>query len=266
MQADIASKPDDNLLLKSLSVTDRELIVPHLQPVTFAKAESIFTVGSPVTQVTFPCRHTVVTLMVATRDGRSAETATVGHEGAVGGVVNQGYLPASTSAIVQIGGPALRIEAALLREARRRSPQICDLMIRYSDCLLAQVLQSSACNSLHPIDQRCLRWLLTLRDRIGSPSLPVTHELLAGMLGVQRTYLTRILRNLQNQGLITVGRGRITVSDVGRMERAACECHGRVRDHFETVLGAVYSDDGLERIERRETDAVPAPSESLGRR
>ncbi len=77
------------------------------------------------------------------------------------------------------------------------------------------------------------------------------------MLGVQRTYLTRILRLLQEQGLITVGRGRITVRDRARMQRTACECHGRVRFHYETVLGAVYTDQGLERIEPRALNPPP---------
>ena len=254
MQAEPPAQIDDNLLLKSLRGADRDLIAPYLLPVAIAKGETVFTAGASVTHISFPCRHAVVTLMISTRDGRSAETATIGHEGAVGGVVSHGYLPASTSAVVQIAGPMLRIEASAMQEAKRRSPHIRDLMTRYADCLLAQVLQSSACNALHTIDQRCMRWLLTLRDRVGSSTLPITHELLAGMLGVQRTYLTRILRTLQDQGLIAVGRGRITVRDPVRMESAACECHGRVRDQYETVLGAVYSGDGLDRIERYEAD------------
>ena len=192
----------------------------------------------------------------------SAETATIGHEGAVGGVVSQGYVPASTNAVVQIAGPMLRIESAALQEAKRQSRHVRDLFARYSDCLLAQVLQSSACNALHPIEQRCLRWLQTLHDRIGSPVLPITHELLAAMLGVQRTYLTRILRILQDQGLIKVGRGRITVLDRRRMEELSCDCHARVRDHYRIVLGAVYDDAGLVAIEPRKTRAVPGDTDA----
>lgn len=249
MPAEPAACLETNLLLKALRGFDRDILLPHLEPVSYAKGATIFEAGEPVTHITFPCEHAVVTLVITTSDGRSAETATIGHEGAVGGVVSQGYVPASTHAIVQIAGPMLRIESAVLQEAKRQSQGIRNLFARYSDCLLAQVLQSSACNALHPIEQRCLRWLQTLHDRIGSPVLPITHELLAAMLGVQRTYLTRILRILQEQGLIKVGRGRITVIDRRRMEEIACECHGRVRDHYRTVLGAVYSDAGLVEID-----------------
>ncbi|MDP4021801.1 Crp/Fnr family transcriptional regulator [Methylobacterium sp. NEAU 140] len=252
-----ASLIEGNLLLRALRASDQALLAPHLEPAVYAKGATLFEAGSEVTHITFPVEQTVVTLLITTRDGRSAETATIGHEGAVGGVVSQGRVPASTHAVAQIGGLTLRIEAGRLQEAKRRSPAIDNLLARYSDCLLAQILQASACNALHPIEQRCLRWLLTLQDRIGGQTLPITHELLAAMLGVQRTYLTRILRTLQEQGLIRVGRGRITVLDRRQMEGAACECHGRVRDHFEMVLGAVYAADGLDRLE-------PPPAEGPG--
>lgn len=239
-----------NLLLKTLRAEDRALLAPHLERVTHQRGEILFATGSEVTTIAFPCGQTVATLIIAMRDGRSAETATIGREGAVGGVVSHGYLPASTQAVVQIGGPILRMDAGRFQEAKRRSESLRNLFTRYGDCLLAQVLQSVACNALHPIEARCLRWLLTLQDRIASETLPVTQELLAAMLGVQRTYLTRILRTLQQQGLIEVGRGRITIRDRAKVEAAACECHGVVRHHYETVLGAGYDRRGhLVRVE-----------------
>lgn len=247
MPADTPAPSPGNLLLRALRDEDRDLIAQHLEPVTYAKGTTVFAAGADVSHITFPCEHAVVTLVISTRDGRSAETATIGHEGAVGGIVSQGRLPASTHAIVQFGGPMLRLETSRLQEAKRRSSRIRELFARYADCLLAQVLQSAACAALHPIEQRTLRALLTLHDRIGVQTLPITHELLAAMLGVQRTYLTRILRILQGQGLIRVGRGRITVLDRPEMEAAACECHARVREHYGTVLGAVYAADGVDR-------------------
>ncbi|MFC5554800.1 Crp/Fnr family transcriptional regulator [Methylobacterium iners] len=235
---------EGNLLLKSLDAEDRALLAPHLERVECQRGDTLFSAGAEVSCISFPCDQTVATLIVAMRDGRGAETATVGREGAVGGVVSSGFLPASTSAVIQIGGPVLRIEAVRLQEAKRASASLRNLFTRYADCLLAQVLQSVACNALHPIEERCLRWLLTLQDRIGTDVLPVTHELLAAMLGVQRTYLTRILRTLQQQGLIEVGRGRITILSRSEMEEVACECHGVVVRHYATVLGAVSNSAG----------------------
>lgn len=237
MPAAPVSSFENNQLLKALSDADRDLVVPHLEAATVRRGEILFEAGSEVQVITFPCDRAVVSLLITMQDGRRAETATIGREGAVGGIVSNGRIPSSTQAVVQIGGPVLRIESARLQDAKRRSATLRNLLSRYGDCLLAQVLQSVACNALHPIEQRCLRWLLTLQDRLGTDELPVTHEVLAAMLGVQRTYLTRVLSTLQVQGLIQVRRGRIQVIGRPEMEAGACECHAVVRQHYEAVLG-----------------------------
>jgi CRP-like cAMP-binding protein len=235
---------DGNLLLEALDATDRALLAPHAERREVRRGDVLFRAGDDVSHVTFPARHCVVTLVVPLMDGKSVETATVGREGAMGGVVSHGYLPAFGQAVVQVGGPVIRIDAARLSEAKQASKGIRDLFVRYADCLLAQVLQSVACNAAHTIERRCLRWLLTLQDRIGTPELPVTHELLADMLGVRRAYLTEVLGRMQRDGLITIGHGRITLPDRARAEAGSCECHAAVRRHFEEVMGAVYAPGG----------------------
>lgn len=233
-----------NLLLGALRLPDQALIKPHLELREYRRGDVLFDAGEDVGHITFPLGQCVVALVVGLRDGRAVETATVGREGAIGGVVSQGSLPAFSRAVVQIPGSVLRIEAAVLQQVKQTSPGLRNLITRYSDCLLAQVLQSVACNASHTIEARCARWLLGLQYRLGSDVLPVTHEVLAELLGVQRSYLTRTLRTLQQQGLIQVRRGRIIIQSRQAVEEAACECHGAVKHHFETVLGAVYSASG----------------------
>lgn len=244
MSVTVAESFGRNLLLRALQPADRALIAPHMEPAELARGAVVFASGDPVSHVTFPCDRTVVVMAITMLDGRTAETATVGREGAVGGVVSQGYLPAFSRAAVQIGGPALRLEAGRLQAAKHASRTLRNLFTRYADCLLAQLLQSVACNALHPIEQRAAKWLLTLHDRLSSDVLPITQDVLAEMLGVRRTYLSGVLRGLHERGMIAVARGRIAILDRPALERAACECHGRVRRHFEEVLGAVYLDDG----------------------
>lgn len=239
-----SSLTSGNLLLDALRPADRALLLPHLEHKEYRRGDVLFEVGEDVSSISFPCQRSVAALLIAMRDGRAVETATVGHEGAIGGVVSQGALPAFGRAVVQIAGPVLQIEAQRLQEIKRASPALRDLFTRYSDCLLAQVLQSVACNALHPIEARCARWLLSLQDRLGSDVLPITHEVLAELLGVQRTYLSRTIKTLQQQGLIQAGRGRIVICNRPDMEAAACECHEAIKRHFETVLGAVYSASG----------------------
>ena len=242
-----------NLLLDALRPADRALLLPCLEHKEYGRGEVLFEAGEDVSCISFPCRQSVAALLITMRDGRTVETATVGHEGAIGGVVSQGALPAFSRGVVQIAGPVLQLKAKRLQEAKRVSPALRNLFTRYSDCLLAQVLQSVACNALHPIEARCARWLLSLQDRLGSDILPVTHEVLAELLGVQRSYLTRTLKTLQQQGLIQARRGRIIICSRPDMEAAACECHTAIKRHFETVLGAVYSSSGALVMLRPET-------------
>ncbi|SDM54190.1 Crp-like helix-turn-helix domain-containing protein [Methylobacterium phyllostachyos] len=161
----------------------------------------------------------------------------------------------------------LRIEAERLDAAKRASDAVRDLFVRYGDCLLAQVLQSVACNAAHPIERRCLRWLLTLQDRIGTPDLPVMHEVLANMLGVRRAYLTEVLGRLRRDGLVEIGHRRLTLPDRARAEAASCECHEAVRRHFAEVLGAVYAPGGrMVAVDASKPDALrpPAVAVTLG--
>ncbi|WP_342108103.1 Crp/Fnr family transcriptional regulator [Methylobacterium sp. SI9] len=249
---------EGNLLLDALDARDGALLAPHLVRAECARGTVLFEVGDDVSQVTFPLDRTVTTLVVPLAGDRTVETATVGHEGAIGGVVSQGYLPAFTRCVVQIEGAVLRMDADRLREAKGASPALNDLFVRYADCLLAQVLQSVACNATHPIEQRVVRWLLALQDRLGTDALPVTQTVLAAMLGVGRSYVSGVLGTLQDRGLIVVGRGRIHLLDRGRAEAACCECHARVRRHFMAVMGAVSTEHGEILAVDVTPDAAPA--------
>jgi CRP-like cAMP-binding protein len=102
--------------------------------------------------------------------------------------------------------------------------------------LLSQVFQSVACNAVHSVDARCCRWILSTHDRMDSDTLPLTHEFLAEMPGVQRSTVSIITRTLQTAGLITQSRGVITVTDRLGLEVAACECYGVIRRNFERLL------------------------------
>lgn len=252
---------EGNLLLEALGEADRALVAPHVERREVRRGDVLFRAGDDVSHVTFPAHGCVVTLVVPLADGKTVETATVGREGAVGGVVSQGYLPAFGQAVVQVGGTVLRVDAERLAQIKKQSAATGDLFVRYADCLLAQILQSVACNAAHPIEKRCLRWLLTLQDRLGADELPVTHEALADMLGVRRAYLTEVLGRMHREGIIRLGRGRLSLPDRARAEAASCECHAAVRRHFHDVLGAVYAPSGrMVAVDAVDRDALKPPA------
>jgi CRP-like cAMP-binding protein len=110
------------------------------------------------------------------------------------------------------------------------------LLQRYTQALFSQIAQSSACNRLHTIEQRCARWLLQTHDRVDSDRFPLTQEFLAQMLGVQRSSVNGAAGALQDQGVIRYSRGIITILDRDGLENVACECYRVVADEFARLI------------------------------
>ncbi len=229
-----------NRLIDLLPASGRDVLAPRLQPVRFESGDVLFEPGDDVVSVFFPANGTIASLVLTLRDGATAEAAMIGQEGALGGIISEGDKPAFARGVVQIEGSGLRISTDDLDWARSRSPELRDHFARYADCLLAQVLQSVACNAVHELDQRLARWLLTTHDRTGKRELRVTQSFISEMLGVQRTYATRVIGELQKSGAIMRGRGTVTIVDRGMLERRSCECYGYLRRHFERLLPGVY--------------------------
>jgi CRP-like cAMP-binding protein len=230
----------DNQILARLPQAAFEVIAPHLELVELPVGACLFEPGDEVIHAYFPLSGMVVAVVLPMRDGKAVEAATIGREGAVGGVVNLALKPAFARAMVQIGGRAARIPVARLEDGERAVPGLHDVLMRYADCFTAQVLQSVGCAALHPLEARCARWLLTMHDRLQRAELPLTQEALAEMFGVARTYVTRIASALQSRGAISYRRGLIRVERRAVLEEATCECYGAVRRHFDRVLPGLY--------------------------
>lgn len=226
-----------NRLLASLSSEDRTLLRPHMKVIELASGDQVLSAGDNVHRSLFPFDGTMVSMQRELAGGRSVEVASIGREGAIGGIVSCGSAPAFTYAIVQLAGPAAAVPMEKLEEAKSASPSLRLLFCRYSDALLAQVMQSVACNAFHPIEARAARWLLHAQDRAGSDRLALTQESLANLLGVQRTTVNAVARVLQEQGLVANRRGAFQVLDRPGLRSAACECYAAVESHFDAVLG-----------------------------
>ncbi|MDB5457730.1 MAG: putative transcriptional regulator, Crp/Fnr family [Caulobacter sp.] len=231
--------PSANRLLAALRAADLAALRPHLTPIALTRGQVLFDAGDDVHTTYFPCHATMTSLLVVTRDGQEIEVATIGREGAVGGVVSSGFKPAFGRAVVTLPGAAFSVPTARLDALKLVAPALADLFARYADVLLAQMMQSVACNALHNIEQRCCRWLLSTHDRAGDHVIPLTQESLAEMLGVQRTTVTAVAKTLQDEGLIRYSRGRVEILDRPRMERRACECYAAIETHFARLLPEV---------------------------
>ena len=225
-----------NRLLATFPAEARALLEPHTAVVDLALGTVINTSGADVVRSVFPFGPTMISLRLELSDGRAVEVASIGQEGAVGGIVSCGHSPAFAQAEVIVPGPALTIPMELLEEVKGGSGHVRNLFCRYSDYLLAQVMQSVACNAFHPIEARAARWLLTAQDRAGD-RIELTQEALAGLLGAQRTTVNAVARILQDEKLIASRRGRIHVIDRAGLKRRSCECYDAVESHFGGIIG-----------------------------
>ena len=229
-----------NNLLRALRTDDWAILQPMLEPWSADTGTLLHEPGDTVRYAYFPCGSSLISYLVVLGDGRAIETALVGREGAIGGIVSQGRLPAYARAEVQLGGSFYRIDLHKLENAKSRSLTLRYLFARYADCLMAQVFQSVACNAAHSIEQRTAKWLLAAIERTGAIEVGLTQEQLAAMLGVGRSYLSRVIHDLRSRGVVETRRGRIAVSNVDGLRALACECNTCVSRHFDDVLKGVY--------------------------
>jgi hypothetical protein len=229
-----------NNLLRALRREDLAILEPVAVEWWGQANQALYEPGDNVRFVYFPCGPSLVSYLVILDDGRAIETTLIGREGAVGGIVSQGRLPAYARAEIQYGGPFLRIESVRLEEAKSQSITLRHFFARYADCLMAQVFQSVGCNAAHTIEERTAKWLLAAMDRTGGNEIPLTHEQLAAMLGVGRSYISRLFQSLRKRGLLETRRGSVVVADTAGLEALSCGCNRAVQQHFGEVLAGVY--------------------------
>lgn len=254
-----ASARDDNQLLAALPRTEWLLLEPHLQRVELLPGAMLYHAGEALAHVHFPATA-VVSLVSSMRDGASVEVAVVGNEGVVGVCAFMGGGRAHSGAVVQSAGHGWRMGAQSIAAHASRSDALMQPLLRYTQALFTQMAQTSACNRHHGLDQQLCRWLLLNLDRRNGNELAMTHERIAGLLGVRREGVTCGALKLQKAGLISYTRGRIAILDRRGLEARSCECYAVVSQAYGRVPGATAP--APPAWERR----MPAPEVALCRK
>jgi CRP-like cAMP-binding protein len=244
----LSERSDDtrpyNNLLRTLNELDYALIAPYLFSCPSTAKDVLYNPGDNVDVVHFPCGPSMVSYLIGSEDGRDVETVLVGREGAVGGIVSLGHLPAYSRIVVKFGGNFVCLKVADLEAAKAKSPALRHIFARYADCLLAQIFQATACNAIHSIEQRAAKWMIAAIERTGGDVVPFTHEELAAMLGAGRSHTTRVLRAFRARGFLETRRGSVLVRDHAALKQVACQCNELVKIHFDEVLSGVYPNGG----------------------
>ena len=224
-----------NRLLAALRPADFDLLGPELETVALDQDAILARAGDQIEHVFFP-HNGAISLMIDMANGQTVATAAVGREGAVGLLSVLGPSPSAATAVVRAAGTASRIRASGFHAAFNRSPAIRHAVQIHVRAMLMQFQLGTACNALHPVQARMARWLLHFRDHIDHDMLPLTQEALSQILGVRRTTVTLLMRNLRASGGIRSDRrGQIEI-DRSRLAATACECHSTMRLEVEEIF------------------------------
>jgi len=226
-----------NRLLAALPAPELDLLEPELEMIALDQDAVLSQAGDDIEYVVFP-HSGAITLMIDMADGHTVATAAIGREGAVGILSVLGPSPSATTAVVRAAGTASRIPASRFLDIFNRSPAIRRMVQNHVKAMLMQFQLGLACNALHPVEARMARWLLQLRDRVDHDTLPLTQHALSQMLGVRRTTVTLLMRNLRARGAIRSDRRGLIEIDRARLAAAACECHRVMRLEVEEIFSA----------------------------
>lgn len=223
-----------NRVLQSLVEADRIALQPQMRKVMLRPGEELIRENTMVEVMHFP-ETAILTNVVSVQDGHMVETSTLGFESVSGLIPCLAHVPAAWRTVVQTGGDAFAIAASTLQRQALRSPPLLDLLLRLTHDAQAHSAQLTVCNTLHPLMQRLVRWLLVIDDRTQGSKLHVTQDEIARALGVQRTTVNASARVLSEMGAISYLRAAIEIRDRAALERLACECYGAIRRRSDSL-------------------------------
>jgi len=227
-----------NRMLRSLPQATLERILPALEPLHAVQRQVLNAADRPIEHLYFINRG-LVSFVKTMDDGRTIEIATAGIDGVT---YPNAFLnsmdKAVAESVVRIPGTMHRISCDILRYEMTRDDALREMMQTYARFAISQLALNAACNGLHSIKERCCRWLANCHDSALHETFPLTHEVLAMMLGVQRAGISIALSSVQKAGLIQYMRGRVTIRDRPALEDAACECYRIARAEREQLSGA----------------------------
>jgi CRP-like cAMP-binding protein len=217
-----------NRLLQTLSAADFAIARPHLEIVELARGDLLVEAGRQPTHVYLPDSG-IISIVVSLSEGQAVAVAMIGRDAIVGASEALCDAISLTDAMVLCPGTASMIAVGDLKAIASHSVAWRQLLARHEQALLAQAQQSAACNAAHSVEERLSRWLLCARDLSEGETLPMTQELLARMIGVQRNAVSIVAHALQQAGVLSYSRGQIEIIDIEALRKTACECYQAVR-------------------------------------
>jgi CRP-like cAMP-binding protein len=234
---DSATRRPANRLLQSLSTGDFDALQPHLQAFELVRETVLVGAGAPLTHVYLP-ESGIISIAIRLSEGQRIEMAMTGRDSIIGAAAAFSEAVSLNESSVLLPGTAFMLDVASFRSVADRSPAFRALLARHEQALLAQAQQSAACNASHTVEARLSHWLLRAHELCDDETLPLTQELLAQMIGVQRNAVSLVAHTLQQAGIIRYSRGHIEINDLEGLAQTSCECYRVVKALRDRLLGS----------------------------
>ena len=227
--------PVTNRLIAGLSRKERNRLLRSSETVALSFGQILCEPRQRIRYAYFPLTG-FISLLTVVGGHHPLEMGLIGSEGMLGASLGLGVGTAPLRAVVQGQGTVLRVTAAELRRQLRLSAALMKTLHRYQYVLMEQLAKSAACTHFHEVDTRLARWLLMTHDRAHADHFHLTHQYLAGMLGVRRSGVTVAAGDLQRRKLLRYARGKISILDRKGLEAASCECYGAMQADYARLL------------------------------
>lgn len=226
-----------NRLLDALPRDVFARLEPRCETLALHNGRVLHKAGEVIRDLYFPI-DCMISITVTMQSGKTAETGVIGNREVAGiNAFMGGRETTQTEYEIQIPGSAVRMPAQELKDEFDKNRTVRDVLLKYTQAMLAQLSQNAACNRLHSAEQRYARWLLEVRDRIQADELQLTQEFAGDMLGMRRASVNKVSRTLEKLDLIRRRRGLTDIVDGEALEAISCECYAVVKDEYDRLLG-----------------------------
>jgi CRP-like cAMP-binding protein len=227
-RTDAAGRLVKNKILASIPDHEYRVIRPYLEYLLLPERYTLHEPSDTLRFAHFP-NAGLISLLIATEDGKTVETGIVGKEGVAGIPVAVGLTRSPLREVALVSTDGFKVEARAMLDILESTPQLQLRLSRYAVVQGLQIAQTVACNRLHHIEQRLARWLLMAHDRVGSVLIAMTHDSLAAILGTNRPTVSSAAAILQKGKGIKFRRGTVRISNRRKLETSACECYRVIR-------------------------------------
>jgi CRP-like cAMP-binding protein len=213
-----------NHILIQLPASAREALLAEAEHVLVPAGRTFARAGEPISTAYFP-ESGLISSVSEMATGHQVAVAAIGTEGVLGIEPLLGIMRSPYRLAVLLESTGYRLPADHLRRAFQESEILRALTLAHVGRVLTETASFAACSRSHSHRQRLARWLLVATDKAEQRSLPVTHDVLAQMVGGPRHAVTVALNELRAKGAIARMRGRVDILDRSVLIAHSCECY-----------------------------------------